>query len=102
MANVFENDLLHTLFTSIPGGSERDYWEQQKNGLSFHKGITRLEDGSFLILEQRQWIEQESIGYPISMEDALKEITSSNNLHLLNHPKFNELKIMYEKTRNTP
>ena len=101
MANVFRNDLFTTLFASIPSETERDYWDQQKNGLSFHKGITRLEDGSFLMIEQRQWIEQESIGYPISNEDALKEIILSNNLQLLNHPKFLDLKILYEKTKNT-
>ena len=102
MANVFENDLLHILFASIPGESERDFWDQQKNGLSYHKELTRLEDGSYLMIEQRQWIEQESIGYPVSNEDALKEILLSNNLHLLNHPTFLDLKLLYEKTRNTP
>mgnify|MGYP003420980067 CR=1 FL=1 len=102
MAKVFGNDPLHILFASIPGETERDYWEQLNDGLSYHKGISCLEDGSYLIIEQRQWIEQESIGYPISKEDALKEILLSDNLHLLNHPKFYDLKILYEKTRNTP
>ena len=102
MANLFENDPLHILFASIPGHTEQDYWKQQNNGLSFHKGITSMEDGSFLIVEQRQWIEQESFGYMITKEEALKEIIVSDNLHLLNHPKFYDLKVLYEKTRNTP
>lgn len=101
MANGFRNNPLHILFASIPGHTEQEYWEHQNNGLSCQKGITCLEDGSFLIIEQRQWIEQESFGYTISKEEALKEILLSDNLDLLDHPKFFELKILYEKTRNT-
>ena len=101
MANVDENNPLHTLFSSIPGHTEQDYWDQQNGGLSYHKGITCSEDGNFLIIEQRQWVEQESFGYMITKEEALKEIIVSDNLHLLDHPLFFDLKLLYEQTRNT-
>jgi hypothetical protein len=102
VANVFPNKPLHILFSSIPGQTEQDYWEQQNNGLSCHKGISCQEDGSYLIIEQRQWIEQETFGYTVSKEEALKEILLSDNLDLLDHPKFFDLKILYENRRNTP
>ena len=94
-----KNHHFHVLYTGIPGHTEKDYWAHPHHSMSYQKGLSVLEDGTYMIIEQRKWVEQESIGYLISKEEALKEILQAGNHHLLEQPSFQELKNLYEKKR---
>ena len=85
----------HVLYTAIPGHTESDYWAHPHHSVSYQKGLSALEDGTYMIIEQRRWIEQESIGYLITKEEALNEILEADNLSLLDMSGFKELKELY-------
>ena len=87
----------HVLYTAIPGHTEADYWAHPHPSINYQKGLSILEDGTYMIIEQRKWIEQESIGYLITMDEALNEILQAGNLALLEQPNFKELKDLYLK-----
>ena len=87
----------HVLYKAIPGHTEPDYWAHPHPSISYQKGLSLLEDGTYMIVEQRKWIEQESIGYLISKDEALNEILQAGNLALLDQPSFKELKELYMK-----
>ncbi len=96
-ANRLGKNHFHVLYSAIPGHTERDYWTHAPHSISYQKGLSVLEDGTYMIIEQRKWIEQESIGYFISKDEALNEILQGGNLQLLEQPSFKELKDLYVK-----
>ena len=87
----------HVLYTAIPGHTEADYWAHPHPSINCQKGLTILEDGTYMIIEHRKWVEQESIGYLITKDEALNEILQAGNLTLLEQPSFKELKDLYLK-----
>jgi len=77
-----------------------DFWD----GRSFscgeagkHKGLTKLQDGRYVLIRGSQLEGETHSAHIISKKEALKEIIKSNDLRLLKFKKFIELNKMYEK-----
>lgn len=77
-----------------------DYW----NGLGWnsgligkHKGITRLKNGDYVLIEGSDYVGEKNFGYIIDENIALNEILKSNNMDLLKMKKFKELNELYLK-----
>lgn len=70
----------------------------QNGGFGYHKGITKLKNGEFVIIEGSDYQGHESQAYVVTDKQALIEIIGSGNLELLELKKFKKLKDLYEKT----
>lgn len=94
--NVYEGEALRPrVVARVRYNSKLDYWDGKSwsnGGAGMHKGITRLEDGRYVILVGSQWQGVRTYGHIVSPIEALMEITSSGNEALLNTAKFQELK----------
>ena len=72
-----------------------DFWDgcTYTNGnTGCHKGITKLKDGSFVIIETSQWSGSKDYAYVVSDKEALREILRSGNEELLELKRFRKLK----------
>ena len=84
---------------AIDGLFGRKHAQAHTNGgTGYHKGITKLKDGSYVIIRGTQWQGERDYGYIVSPEEALQEILKSDNLELLKTKKFKSLNELYEKT----
>jgi hypothetical protein len=62
-----------------------DFWDghnMTNGGTGCHKGLTRLKNGSYVLIHGTQWVGGESYGEIISKDQAIQEILRSNNLEL--------------------
>lgn len=75
-----------------------DYWNGTDwcNGrLGTHKGLTKLKDGRYVLIEGSDYEGDKDTAYVISKEEALKQILRSGNLDLLKLKKWKELNDLY-------
>ncbi|MGE7305773.1 hypothetical protein AAXE64_28055 [Priestia megaterium] len=80
--------------------TELDFWDGRNfsnGGTGFHKGITKLKDGRFVIIEGSQWQGDRDYAYVVSDDEALNEILKSNHADLLKRKKFVALKELYKQ-----
>ena len=63
-----------------------------------HKGLTRLEDGRYVLIHGTQWQGERDTAEIISADQALQEILHADATDLLEEPKFAELKELWEKS----
>lgn len=78
-----------------------DFWNGRNwhnGGLGRHKGITKLQDGRYVIIYGTDWQGERDYGLVCSAEHALQEILKSGHVELLETKKFRALKDLYEKT----
>ena len=61
-----------------------------------HKGITKLQDGKYVIIETSQWPGAKDYAYVVSDKEALREILKSGNEELLELKRFRKLKELSE------
>lgn len=62
-----------------------------------HKGLTRLKNGSYVLIRGTQWQNERDSAEIISANQALQEILQAGVYELFNEPMFEELKELYEK-----
>lgn len=77
-----------------------DYWNGHDwtcGSTGRHKGLTKLADGSYVLIHGTQWQGERDYGEVISAEQALQEILHAQHLELLDTKKFKELKTLYEQ-----
>ena len=78
-----------------------DYWDGNNftnGGTGMHKGLTKLRDGSYVIIIGTQWQGSRDYAYVVTPEEALQEILKSENEQLLDTKKFADLKKLHEET----
>jgi len=79
-----------------------DFWDGHNwtcgSGAGHHKGITKLKDGRYVIINGTDWQGERDKAHVISKEQALQEILKSNHVELLKTKKFKELKELYKTT----
>lgn len=63
-----------------------------------HKGLTRLEDGRYVLIQFSDMLDERDHADIISPEQALQEILKSGNFDLLEQPIFEDLKTLYDST----
>lgn len=95
MVNVFDRS--GEIIADVDYNNNLDRWNGQNwqsGGTGKHRGLTRLEDGRFVLIHGSDWQGVESYAELISKEDALQEILKSRDLDLLD--EF-ELRGLYEQ-----
>ena len=78
-----------------------DYWDGRNwtnGGTAMHKGLTKLRDGSYVLIIGSQWQGDKDYGFIIDKERALQEILKSGNSQLLKLKKWKELKELYDSS----
>lgn len=77
-----------------------DYWDGHNwsnGGSGYHKGLTKLKDGSYVLIHGSDYVGDRIYAEIISDYEALQEILKSQSLELLKTKKFKELKELAEK-----
>lgn len=77
-----------------------DYWngsDWTNGGVGRHLGITKLRDGSFVLIYGTQWEGERDYGLVVSDRKALDAILRSGNEELLEETRFGPLKELAEK-----
>ena len=95
MVNVYDEN--GKIIADVDYNNNLDVWNGQNwqsGGTGKHKGLTRLEDGRFVLIHGSDWQGVENYAEVISSEKALQEILKSRNLDLLD--EF-DLREMYEQ-----
>jgi len=62
-----------------------------------HLGLTRLNDGRYVLISSSQWEGDEQSAEVITSDKAFDYICQTGNYYLLNDPKFADLKPMLEE-----
>ena len=99
--NVKESEYESEVIARVTYNSNLDYWDGKNwtnGGTGYHKGITKLKDGRYVLIIGSNWQGQKDYAYIVEMETALQEILKSNHLELLDLKKFSELKELYENS----
>lgn len=74
-----------------------DRWngsDWQYGGVGRHLGITKLQDGRFVLIYGTQWQGERDYGLVVSDRVALNAILSSDNAELLDEPRFAPLRAL--------
>lgn len=77
-----------------------DYWDGRNwtcGSTGRHKGLTKLKDGTYILIHGTDWQGEKDFAEIIGKKQALQEILKSNNLDLLQLKKYKELKDLYKK-----
>ena len=95
MVNVYDEN--GKIIADVDYNNNLDVWNGQNwqsGGTGKHKGLTRLEDGRFVLIHGSDWQGVEDYAEVITPEEALQEILKSRDLDLLD--EF-DLREMYEQ-----
>jgi len=96
MVKVYDENM--EIIADVDYNNNLDFWNGNNwtsGSTGRHKGITRLEDGRFVLIHGSDWQGEKDYGELISKDQALKEILDSDDLDLLD--EF-DLRDEYEKT----
>ena len=105
LVNVYENEYAefgeNRIISRVKYNSILDYWDGHNwtnGGTGRHKGLTKLKDGRYVLIEGTQWQGQRNFAFVISKERALQEILESGKTELLARTKWEELKQLLDET----
>lgn len=105
MVNVYDEN--KEVIAVVDYNNNLDIWNGsnwQSGGTGQHKGLTRLEDGRFVLIHGSDWQGVESFGNIIDETTALQEIMKSTDLDLLDEFDLREQyesKVLKEKNFST-
>ncbi|MDU7150102.1 MAG: hypothetical protein E6300_16625 [Clostridium sp.] len=97
MVNVY-NDC-NKIIGRVSYSENLDYFYNgnfQNGGVGLHKGLAKLKNGKYVLIYGSNWQGDRDYAKVISKTDALDEILESENLSLLDEPRFKELKDLYD------
>ena len=96
--NVYEREgYERRIIARVEYNNNLDLWDGRNmcnGGAGRHKGITKLRDGRFVIIDGTDWQGETTTAYIVSDREALEEILESGNTWLLESKKFSSLKDM--------
>lgn len=78
-----------------------DHWDGSNwtgGSTGRHLGLTKLQDGSYVLIHGTQWQGERDHAEIVSADQALQEILQSGNVELLERKRFNELKEVYQQS----
>lgn len=84
MVNVYNEN--NEIIADVDYNNKLDTWNGnnwQSGGTGQHKGLTRLENGKFVLIHGSDWQGVQDYGEIISRAEALQEILNSRDLDLL-------------------
>ena len=97
--NVYDEN--GSVVARVQYNEKLDYWDGRNwtgGSAGRHLGITKLRDGSFVLIHGSQWESERSSAETVSPETALDAIMKSGNTNILEEKKFSELKKLMETT----
>lgn len=78
-----------------------DHWDGSNwtsGSTGRHLGLTKLQDGSYVLIHGTQWQGERDHAEIVSADQALQEILRSGNAELLEERRFSELKELYKQS----
>lgn len=99
--NVYNHEFGGKVVARVKYNDILDYWDGSNytnGGTGRHKGLTKLRDGSYVLIYGTQWQGESDYGLIVSKDEALQEILKSGNTELLDLKKWKELKELYDST----
>ena len=90
--NVFEDS---KVIGRVRYNANLDFWDGRiwsSGCIGSHKGLTKLKDGSYVLIYGSEFYGESDFAEIISEEEALKQILKSGNTELLELKKFKSLK----------
>ncbi|MBN2980091.1 hypothetical protein [Cohnella algarum] len=97
---VYNNVCDRDVISRVRYNERLDRWNGsnwQNGGVGRHLGITRLQDGRFVLIYGTQWEGERDYGLIATDREALDEILRSGNDDLLEDKRFAPLKALAEK-----
>ena len=101
MVNVYEDDYKDEVVARVNYNSILDYWDGRNftnGGVGRHLGITKLKDGSYVLIYGSQWDGDDDYGIIVDKDEALQAILKSGKHKLLESKKFSELRDLANET----
>lgn len=95
--NVYDED--GSAVARVEYNEKLDFWDGRNwtsGSAGYHEGITKLRDGSFVLIHGSQWQNDRSSAEIVTPETALDAILRSGNTNILEEKKFSELKTLME------
>jgi hypothetical protein len=96
---VYNNVLDRQVIARVRYNQRLDRWDGSNwsNGcVGRHLGITRLQDGRYVLIYGTEWQGERDYGLVVSDREALEAILNSGNDELLEEAKFAQLKKLAE------
>ncbi len=100
MVNVKSSRDSDDVIGRVKDTNNLDIWDGSNfssGGVGYHKGITKLKDGDYVIIESTQHQGQQDFAYIVSDQEALEEVLKGHP-ELLETKKFARLKKLAEDT----
>lgn len=97
--NVYLSEEDSDVISRVRYNANLDYWDGRNHsngGTGKHKGLTKLKDGTYVLIHGTNWQGEKDYAITVSDEEALNEILKSGNIELLKMKKFKTLKDLYE------
>jgi len=97
MVNVYEEaDYNEEIIGQVEYTENLDHWDGSNwtsGGVGQHEGLSKLEDGRYVLIYGTQWQGQKDYGETISREEAVQKILQSGNHELFKeYPELEELR----------
>jgi len=105
LVNVYSNfndGTGYEILTRVHYNDNLDFFDGQNTTCGctgMHAGLTKLRDGTYVLIHGSQWQGDLDWAEIIDEYDALDLIVKTDNLYLLDEPRFKDLKQMYEKQK---
>ena len=98
--NVYSDEHnTHEVIGRVNLNKNLDYWDGNNylnHSAGWHKGITKLKNGEFVIIISTDWIGQKDYAFIVNEKRALNEILEANKIEMLDEKRFEILKRRYE------
>jgi hypothetical protein len=88
------------LVAVVKYNNDLDFWDGRNfscGSTGRHLGITKLKDGSYVLIHGTDWQGERDYAEIVTDEEALNEIISTGHIELLEKKKYEPLKKLYEE-----
>jgi len=95
------HDKNENIVARVEYNAKLDFWDghnRTSGSAGHHLGITKLRDGSFVLIYGSEWESDRDHAKIVTAEIAIDAILRSGNMDILEEKKFSELKELMETT----
>ena len=97
--NVYDGN--GDIIARVAYNNNLDYWDGSNwtsGSTGRHLGLTKLQDGSYVLIYGTDWQGERDHAEIVSADQALQKILQSGNVELLEEKRFSELKELYQQS----
>lgn len=98
MVNIIEYE---RIIGRVEANTNLDYWDGhnlQHGGLGRHLGLTIRKNGDLVLIHTSQWQGARDYAEVVTEDEAMQAILRADAIHLLEEPRFKQLKDLYDAT----